>query len=79
MGEWRYGSTILYLGTKVEESGQTHVPATFNRGKAPAMTIRQEVGWEMKTVWTLRRKEKSVASTESRTPTVQPVARRCAD
>jgi hypothetical protein len=43
MGEWRYSSTILNLGTRW--SGQLHVPAALPPGKQPTVTTVQEAGW----------------------------------
>jgi hypothetical protein len=55
-------------------TGQLHDPAVSLPGKGPALPIRQEAEWAPETVWTLRRKEKSL-----RTPAVEPVARRYTD
>jgi hypothetical protein len=37
-GEWRYSSTILYLGTR-KVSGEIHDPVALPPGKAPSVLI----------------------------------------
>jgi hypothetical protein len=60
MGEWRYSSSILDLGTKMEVMVIfTHAPATLPLGKEPPVPIGEEVWWAPELVWTLQRREKS--------------------
>jgi hypothetical protein len=57
----------------MEMSDKFHAPDYFPSGIKPTVPIRLEAGWT-EPVWTLRRREKSLAPTGNRTPVVQPVA-----
>jgi hypothetical protein len=57
----------------MEVSGQLHAPATLLSWKEPVVSIVQEAGWGLESVWTLWRKERSLGPTGNRTPAV-PVA-----
>jgi hypothetical protein len=46
----------------MEVGGQLQAPAALPRGKEPPVPIGKEAGWTPKTVWTLRKREKSLAS-----------------
>jgi hypothetical protein len=39
MDEWRYGSTILDLGTRIEVRGYLHVLAALSLGKSASVPI----------------------------------------
>jgi hypothetical protein len=68
-GAWRYRSIIL---------DQLHTWVTLIPGKEAAVPIG-EVWWSPEPVWTLWRKEKSLALAGNKTPAVQPVACHCTD
>jgi hypothetical protein len=45
MGEWRYSSTILDLGTRKKLSGQLHAPVVLHSGeRAPAYPLHRSLG-----------------------------------
>jgi hypothetical protein len=62
MGEWMYNSFFL-------------TSVSFKLQKSPPVSIGYDAGWTPEPLWTLWNRIKS-ASTENRTPTFQPVARR---
>jgi hypothetical protein len=71
---WRRGGTAPsrhYMGV----SGQLHAPVPLPPRKEPPVPTQCEAGSAPQSVWTLRRREKSLALPRNRTPTVQPVAR----
>jgi hypothetical protein len=67
MEEWRYSSTILDLGT---------TPAALCLEKETPVPIEQEAEWVLEQVWTLWRREKSLAAAQNRIPIVQPANHR---
>jgi hypothetical protein len=71
MGEWRYSSSILDLGTRWR-SGQIHILAALHPNKELPVPTKFEDGWAPELVWALWRKEKSLALAGNRTPAVQP-------
>jgi hypothetical protein len=58
----------------MEVSGQLHDLAALPPVKMRSMPIRQEAGWAAEVVWTLWRREISLSSTGTRTPSLQLVA-----
>jgi hypothetical protein len=68
MGAWRFGSTILNLGTRRDEWSASS-PSPITVGELAPNTHRQEVGWAPAPVWTLWRREKY----PSRTPIPRPL------
>jgi hypothetical protein len=53
MGEWKYSSTILDLGIRLELGGQLHSPAALPLGKELPVLIGYEAGWTPEPVGTL--------------------------
>jgi hypothetical protein len=63
----------------MEVSAQLYAPADLTPGKEPTVPIEYEAGWAPEPLWTLWSREKSLATAENRTQSVQPVARRYID
>jgi hypothetical protein len=59
--------------------GQLQNRTALIPGKEAALPIGEEVRWASEPVWTMWRKEKSLALVGNQTPAVQPVARRYTD
>jgi hypothetical protein len=74
MGQWKYSSTIVDLGTRWK-CVQLHALAALSPGKEPPAPIGYEAGWAPEPVWTLWREEKS-CTIENRTRVIKPVVRR---
>jgi hypothetical protein len=58
----------------MDVNDQLHASAAL-----PPGPIVQEAGWAPEQVWTLWRREESLAASGNRTPTVQPIVRRYTD
>jgi hypothetical protein len=56
----------------MEVSGQLYVPAALPPKKEHLLSIGQEAGWAPEPVWTLWRRDKSLAPAGNRTPAVLP-------
>jgi hypothetical protein len=63
----------------MEMSCQLHAPAALPPGNEAPAPIEQKAGWAPEPVWTLWRREKSLAPAGNWNPAVQPVARRYTD
>jgi hypothetical protein len=61
---------ISALNKRAQLDGLAVVP----QEKEPAVPIVEEAGWAPKMVWTLWKREKSLASVGNQTPALQPVA-----
>jgi hypothetical protein len=61
----------------MEVSGQLHAPAALPPPPRKELTVSiwQEAGWTLESIWTLWRREKSCTA-ENRTLALHPVARR---
>jgi hypothetical protein len=73
MGEWRYSSTILDLGTCGGEWSASR-SVQFIPEKMPSVPIGQEARWVLEPIWTLWNKEKFLAPVGNGTQVVQPAA-----
>jgi hypothetical protein len=79
MGEWRYNSTILDLGTRwLWMVSFTHRPL-YSRRKTSLYPLDRKLGGPHNRVWTLWRRDKYFAPSGNRTPAAQPVAHRYTD
>jgi hypothetical protein len=61
----------------MEASSQFQAPAALSPEKEFLMPIENEVGWAPESAWTMWRRDKSFALAGNRSPSAQPVARRC--
>jgi hypothetical protein len=77
IGEWRYSSTILDLGTKMEVSGQLHVPAasTPHGRKNPQYPLDRRLGGPQ----SCGCGQQILARVGNKTPAIQPITRRYTD
>lgn len=57
-----------------EVSGQFHALAALSPGKWSPVPTRLEAEWEVDPVWTLRSRDKFVATAGNQTQAAQPVA-----
>jgi hypothetical protein len=73
MGEWRYSSTILDLGTRWGVSGQLHAPAVLPPAKLSSVPFDMRLGGPQSRCGCYG-EEENLASAWNRTPTVEPVA-----
>jgi hypothetical protein len=80
MGEWRYSSTILDLGTRWRLIVSFMTRPFYLQGNTPPppVPIGQENGWDLEPGWTLCGKE-NLAPVEIGTLAIQPVVRRYTD
>jgi hypothetical protein len=60
-------------------SGQLCASAALAPGNGAQVPMVQEAGWALESVWTLQKREKSLATVGQRTPTIQTVSRRYSD
>jgi hypothetical protein len=63
----------------MEVSGQLHATTALNLDLDPPVPIGEETGWASEPVWTLWRREKSLALARNRTLAVRLVACRYID
>ena len=63
----RYRSNLLHFGVGKGMSGQLQAPAALRPPQDLPKPIENEAGWNLQPVWTLREKEKSLASNENGT------------
>jgi hypothetical protein len=73
VGEWRYSSTFLDLGTVWRGVVSLTPRPLYPPGKQPPIRIEYEACWAPEMVWTLWRREKSYPCREWN-PDFQPVA-----
>jgi hypothetical protein len=67
------GIAPAFLNTPLEVRGQLHASAALSPKKKLPETIVYEAEWAPEPIWTLWRRQKSLASAGIRAPVVKPV------